>query len=265
MKRIVAILVLSLLTVQSVLAENFDHGVWDQLLKQHVITINDGHATAVDYQGMATDRAQLKAYLALLEGVREAELDQWAEQQQLAFLINAYNAWTVELILTAWPDIESIKELGGFLSSPWSKKFIPLLGATWSLDNIEHDLIRGSGRYDDPRIHFAVNCASIGCPALRAEAYVGDKLDQQLDEQTKLFLGDRSRNTLQGNKLKVSAIFKWYREDFEKGWLGYNSLSEFLLHYADALNLPSTQIERLRSNDLDIDYLDYDWRLNEKS
>lgn len=115
--------------------------------------------------------------------VDQLEFDQWSTRQQLAFLINAYNAWTVELILEKWPDIDSIKDLGGIFSSPWRKEFISLLGEKRSLDNIEHDLIRGSGRYQDPRIHFAVNCASIGCPALRAEAYTGAKINQQLDQQ----------------------------------------------------------------------------------
>ena len=92
-------------------------------------------------------------------------------------MINAYNAWTVEFILTKYPDLDSIKDLGSFFNSPWDKEFIPLLGKTVSLNDIEHGLIRGSDRYNDPRIHFAVNCASIGCPALREEAYTGDKLN----------------------------------------------------------------------------------------
>ena len=139
------------------------------------------------------------------------------------------------MILTKCPDLESIKDLGSFFQSPWGKSFIPLLGGTRSLDDIEHGLIRGSGRYKDPRVHFAANCASIGCPSLRAEAYVGDRLDEQLEDAARSFLRDRSRNRLDEGELKVSSIFKWYRNDFEKGWRGKHSLAQFLAGYADSL------------------------------
>ncbi len=226
--------------------------------------INDGKATAVNYRGMAGDRNQLQQYEKSLSAVSKRQFDQWPKADQLAFLINAYNAWTVALILTEWPDLESIKDLGGLFSSPWSKQFVPLLGKTRSLDDIEHSLIRGSGRYQDPRIHFAVNCASIGCPALRPEAYRGEILNRQLDEQTRLFLADSSRNRLEGNTLELSAIFKWYREDFEKGWMKVNTLEDFLIAYADALALPPATLKQVAAKAIDIDYLDYDWRLNEK-
>lgn len=170
-----------MLTLQSVQANSFDHGAWDQLLRNHVISFNGGEQTSVDYQGMQSDGQVLKQYLNQLSRIRPSQFEQSPKSSQLAFLINAYNAWTVELILTAWPNLESIKDLGGFLSSPWRKEFIPLLGETRSLDDIEHNLIRGSGAYNDPRIHFAVNCASIGCPALRPEAYVGNRLHEQLN------------------------------------------------------------------------------------
>ena len=264
LKRLLAFALLSLLTLQTALAETFDHSQWDSLLKAHVSTINDGKATTVDYHGMARDRNRLQQYEKALSAVAQDQFDQWPKEDQLAFLINAYNAWTVALILTAWPDLGSIKDLGGLFSSPWSKEFIPLLGKTRSLDDVEHGLIRGSDRYQDPRIHFAVNCASIGCPALRPEAFRGDILDRQLDEQTRLFLADRSRNRLEGDTLKLSAIFKWYREDFEKGWMKVNTLEDFLMAYADALSLPPATIKKVQAKAIDIDYLDYDWRLNEK-
>lgn len=266
---IVKILILAFLAVPIAWAETlksatFDHGRWDRLLAEHVLPINAGQATAVDYQGMKADQQELKAYLAALSRVSQAQFDQWSKQDQLAFLINAYNAWTVELILTAWPDVKSIKDLGGFFSSPWSKEFVSLLGKTRTLDDIEHKLIRGSGRYNDPRIHFAVNCASIGCPALRAQGYEGDLLDQQLDEQTRLFLSDRSRNGVEGDVVKLSPIFKWYREDFEKGWRGFNRLEDFLLAHSDALLLPNTVAIKLKTGKGNIEFLDYDWRLNKK-
>lgn len=105
---------------------------------------------------------------------------------------------------------------------------MPLLGKTRSLDDIEHGLIRGNGKYNDPRIHFAVNCASIGCPALREEAYNATDLESQLQEQTVRFLSDMTRNIAQDNTLSVSSIFKWYGDDFEQGFKGANTLQQFL-------------------------------------
>ncbi|MCB1647686.1 MAG: DUF547 domain-containing protein, partial [Pseudomonadales bacterium] len=147
--------------------------------------------------------------------------------------------------------------------SPWKKAFIPLLGQTLSLDNIEHDMIRAEDVYKEPRIHFAVNCASIGCPALRTEAYTGEALEQQLEEQTVAFLSDRSRNRVEAGELKVSAIFTWYQQDFEKGWGGYGSLQSFFVQYASALGLSDQQVRALADDDMEIGYLPYDWQLND--
>ncbi|GAB3487351.1 DUF547 domain-containing protein [Marinomonas epiphytica] len=242
----------------------FDHDVWDKLVTAHVHLIEGGKASQVDYQAFADNRAVLKGYLSQLEAVDQASFDAWPKDDQLAFLINAYNAWTVELILTNWPDLESIKNLGSLFSSPWSKSFIPLLGKERSLDDIEHKLIRGTDRYQDPRIHFAVNCASIGCPALANQAYQGDNLDHLLEAQTQLFLGDSSRNRLVGDTLEISSIFKWYKEDFEKGWKGYQSLESFLAHYGEYLSLSEGDIAQLTAKKMDIDFLKYDWGLNAK-
>ncbi len=239
-----------------------DHSSWDSLLKKHVVSISGGQGTQVDYAGFMADRGQLKQYLSMTSGVTRAEFDGWNKSGQLAFLINAYNAWTVELILTAYPKLTSIKDLGSLFQSPWKKRFIPLLGETRSLDDIEHNLIRGSGRYNDPRIHFAVNCASIGCPALRPEAYLPERLEDQLEDAATLFLSDRSRNRLDGDSLKVSSIFKWYREDFEKGWRGANRLEKFFLLYKKPLGLDDAAASRLASGGIAIEFLDYDWRLN---
>ncbi len=242
----------------------FDHSSWDRLLSAHVEVSQGGQSTVVDYDGMMKDRSVLKKYLHQLMAVSKYQFDRWPSNEQLAFLINAYNAWTVELILTQWPNLSSIKDLGGFFRSPWDKEFLILLGATRSLDDIEHGLIRESGKYKDPRIHFAVNCASIGCPALRVEAYSGSVLDQQLDAQTTLFLSDQTRNRVDGETIRLSSIFKWYRGDFEKGWHGFNRLEDFLLVYVEALNLSNAQIEQLKNGETNIEFLDYDWRLNKK-
>ena len=257
-------LLLLLSTVYSAvsMAQETLHQPWQTLLAQHVKPINNGHSSQVDYAGMKMERAQLKTYLAALSSVDKNVFAQWSGPKQLAFLINAYNAWTVEFILTAYPDLSSIKDLGSFFSSPWSKKFIPLLGETRSLDNIEHQLIRGDNKYGDPRIHFAVNCASIGCPALREEAYSAEKLEQQLNEQTVRFLTDTSRNRFNDSSMELSAIFKWYGDDFTLGFRGSNSLPTFILLYHQALNLTPAQQALLKSENMDNKFLNYDWTLN---
>jgi len=243
-------------------AAGFDHSNWGKLLQEHVRVLANGQASQVDYGGLLAKKDVLNGYLETLSAVKREAFDAWPTDEQLAFLINAYNSWTVELILTRYPDLESIKDLGSFFQSPWKKRFIPLLGKTRSLDDIEHELIRGSGRYNDPRIHFAVNCASIGCPALRAEPYLGSDLQHQLTEAARLFLKDRSRNRLDGGVLQVSPIFKWYREDFTKGWQGIKSLEQFLADHGEALALTKEQAAAVRTGEIGIEFLDYDWRLN---
>ena len=125
-----------------------------------------------------------------MSAVPPAEFERWSREQQMAFLVNAYNAFTVELILTRWPDLKSIKDLGSLLQSPWKKKFFVLLGEERHLDWIEHEQLRP--RYQDPRVHAAVNCASIGCPALRPEAFVAPRLDAQFDDGMQRFMSDRT-------------------------------------------------------------------------
>jgi len=244
------------------------HDTWNNLLNKNVVAINNNHSTEVDYAGMQAQHHELKTYLDLLSSVTVSDFDRWEKPKQLAFLINAYNAWTVELILTKYPKLESIKDLGSFFSSPWSKSFISLLGEKRSLNEIEHDLIRGAvdaqgnAKYNDPRIHFAVNCASIGCPALRAEAYTAVDLEEQLQQQTVRFLSDNTRNIAQENTVKLSSIFKWYQDDFEKGYKGAYSLEAFILLYSDALKLTLEQKKSLKKDNMNIKFLDYNWDLN---
>ena len=244
---------------------SFDHRIWDQLLKQTVVVVSDGHTTQVDYAGAARQRSQLERYLDQVASVQRPDFDRWSASEQLALLINAYNAATVELVLTRYPAIRSIKDLGKLWQSPWQKPLVRLLGEKRSLDNIEQELIRTSGRYNDPRVHFALNCASIGCPALRPEAYVASRLDQQLEDQARMFLGDRSRNNLSQSTLQVSPIFKWYRSDFESGWRGITRLPDFLAQYASVLGLTPGELQRLQTGSIGISYLGYDWRLNARN
>jgi hypothetical protein len=241
------------------------HAAWTALLKKHVVLLDGGKASQLRYAGMASDRAALKAYTDSLSAVSAAAFAALPKPQQMAFLINAYNAFTVELILTRYPKLASIRDLGTLLQNPWKPKFIKLLGTDMSLDNIEHDTLRAKGRYDDPRIHFAVNCASIGCPMLREEAFVGDKLEAQLEEQARRFMGDRSRNRYNSSsgKLELNKIFDWYCDDFKQGHRGISSLASFAGRHADLLSDTPGDRDKLRGQQVEVTFLDYDWKLND--
>ena len=248
-------------------APGFDHrhAAWTALLRKHVLVLRGGQASQVRYVGFKTDRAALKLYRDGLSTVSEAAFKAFSKPQQMAFLINAYNAFTVELILTKYPALTSIKDLGNLFSSPWKPKWIALLGGSVSLDDIEHGMLRERGRFDDPRVHFAVNCASVGCPPLREEAFVAERLDAQVDEQVLRFMSDRTRNRFAGatDRLEVSKIFDWYGDDFKLGHRGIASLAGFTARYADPLaDLPADR-DRIRNQRVDISFLPYDWKLND--
>jgi Protein of unknown function, DUF547 len=240
----------------------FDHGHagWDALLKKHVRWLPDQKQSRVDYDGFKTDRAALKKVLDAMSAVTPSEFERWSREQQMAFLVNAYNAFTVELILARWPDLKSIKDLGSLLQSPWKKKFFMLLGEERHLDWIEHEQLRP--RYKDPRVHAAVNCASIGCPALRNEAFVAPKLEAQFDDGMMRFMTDRTRNRVVSGKLEVNMIFKWFREDFEQGWQGFRKLEDVFARYAVQLSDQPDEQRKLRERALPPSFLDYDWSIN---
>lgn len=256
------------LLLASNLAQAFDHRhvALTALLDRHVAWNAEGTATSVDYAGVRRDRAALEACLTSLSAVTPGDYARWPKDRQLAFLINAYNAWTLALVVDADPEPASIRELGGWFRSPWKRRFIPLLGETRSLDDIEHELIRGAPDFAEPRIHFAVNCASIGCPALRPEAYRAEQLDAQLEDQTRRFLRDRTRNRYDAatRTLQLSKLFDWYAGDFDLPFRGGRSLAAFLGPHADALGLDAEARQALADGRLDIDFLDYDWRLNRR-
>lgn len=243
-------------------ASALDPGYADygRLLGRHVHWIANGHASAVDYAGLKHERATLQAVLTELSSVSAAQFDGWNRDEQKAFLINAYNAFTLELILSRHPDLESIRDLGTLLRSPWKKPFFRLLGEERHLDWIEHEMLRP--RYRDPRVHFAINCASIGCPALRPEAFHADRLDAQLDDQQRRFLADRLRNRFNpaDGTLSVSPIFKWFTADFDAASGG---LAQWFARNADALADRDAERTRLRERNFRIEFLDYDWSLND--
>tara|TARA_B100000676_G_scaffold303622_1_gene354426 strand:- start:632 stop:1426 length:795 start_codon:yes stop_codon:yes gene_type:complete len=242
----------------------FDHQRWDALLADHVTWQRDGVTTSVDYQGFRNDRAALDAYLVALSQVPADDFARWPRSEQLAFLINAYNAFTVDLILRQDTLPTSIRDIGSFFSGPWDQRFFRLLGEERTLDDVEHEMIRGNPALMDPRIHFAVNCASVGCPALRPEAYRGDELEQQLADSTRRFLSDRQRNRFndEPTRLEVSKIFDWYEDDFVDA---AGSLHHYLLQYADTLEIPANHRKSLDAERLKIQFLDYDWSLNSET
>ncbi len=223
-------------------AKPITHELWTSLLNKHVST--DGH---VNYEGFIEDKVTFDKYLTLLQN-NHPNKKQWSDNEQLAYWINAYNAFTVKLIVDNYP-LESIKDIKRglvFVNTVWDMKFIQIEKATYDLNNIEHGIIRK--QFDEPRIHFAVNCASVSCPNLRNEAFVADRLDEQLTEQSKYFLRNNLKNNITADRIKISKIFNWFKGDFTKN----GSLIDFLNLYA-----PS----KINSN-ATIEYMDYDWGLN---
>lgn len=238
-------------------AREFDHShpVWTAILQKYVFV--KGLTNTVNYRALKNDSTGLEEYLRSVEAISKEEFDKFSENEKLAFLINAYNAFTVKLILDHYP-VKSIKDIGPFLSSPWKVNFFSLLGEQRNLGNIENDMIRKW--FNEPRIHFAIVCASVGCPALQNQAYTASLLDKQLSSASQDFLSDRRRNRYvpETGKLEISSIFKWYDGDFAKK---YGSLETFLAPRITAN--PEFQAI-IREKKAPISYLDYDWSLNEK-
>ena len=224
-------------------SEPITHELWDGLLKKHVSA-----AGKVNYKGILADSAKLNRYLNLL-GSHHPNAAHWTRNEQFAYWLNAYNAFTIKLICDNYP-LKSIKDIKNgipFVNTVWDLKFIKIEGATYDLNNIEHGIIRAN--FFDPRIHCAVNCASNSCPRLLPEAFTAEKLEAQLEFAIRDFLRDTSKNVIEKNAVRLSSIFNWYQSDFTKK----GSLVQFLNLYA-----PIKIDEKAK-----ISYLDYDWRLND--
>ena len=221
-----------------------DHTVLSKILSESLKV--DGAQTLVNYKQLKKTPRQLDAYLETLSSLKKSEYDRFTRDQKLALMINAYNAFTLKLMRDAWP-VKSIRDLGSLFTNPWKKEFFKLLGQERHLDWIEHEVIRKE--FNEPRIHFAVNCASIGCPTLRQEAFIASKLDSQLEEQAKIFLNDESKNTIKNGKSYLSKIFEWYGDDFIKE---EKNILIVLNQWRDDKFQESSKI----------DYLDYDWAAN---
>lgn len=218
----------------------FDHSAFDGLLARHARP----DMGRVDYKGLSAEGPMLEAYAKRLGDVA---LESLSRVEQKALLINAYNAFTLLLILENYP-LASIKDL----PSPWKTKRWKLGGDVVSLDDIEHGLLRPT--YKDPRVHFALNCASIGCPPLADSAFVGEALDAQLDEATRRALTDSRYARVDGPTLHVTALMNWYGDDFvAEGWSPRAAtVAAFVALYRDDVAADAT-----------VEFLDYDWRLND--
>jgi hypothetical protein len=222
--------------------EHLEHKTWTKLLKKYVT--EDGH---VNYAGIKTEEKVLDDYLTVLSQNHPEE--SWKKEDQLAYWINAYNAFTVKLIVKNLP-VKSIKDLGGGIykvNTPWDIKFIKIGDETYDLNNIEHGIVRK--QFNDPRVHFALNCASVSCPRLRNEAYVGSKINEQLDDQSKYFINNKSKNHIMGSSASISKIFDWFNGDFKET----GGVVQFINKYADVKMNDKTKIS----------YLEYDWSLND--
>lgn len=235
------------------LAFDHSHAAWTALLHKHVI-VNES-ASQVDYLSFKKDAGAFDEYTRNLSAVTKAEYDGFSQEQKIAFLINAYNAFTIKIILEHYP-VKSIKDIGSLFRNTWKIKFINLLGKEMSLDAIEHEHLRKN--FNEPRVHFAINCAAKGCPALRSEAYTAEHLSAQLENQAKQFLRDSSRNRLdiKAMKLELSMIFKWFAEDFQRGG---NTVQKFVSAF---ITDDPTIKAKLIAGALSVGYLDYDWNLN---
>lgn len=223
------------------------HEIFDKLLKKNVTA--DGK---VNYKAFIKDSLELNKYLNLISSTPPDEKN-WSRYEQMTYWINAYNAYTIKLIIKYYP-IKSIKDIGSniqipFVNTPWDIKFIMIGKEKMDLNNIEHGNLRK--KFDDPRVHMALVCASKSCPILLNEAYDAKRLDDQFAKQTKAFLADPFRNKLSPSKPQLSMIFKWYGMDFNKNG---GSVRDFVNKYSDVKIKPDAKIS----------HVDYDWGLNEQ-
>ncbi|TYA53110.1 DUF547 domain-containing protein [Formosa maritima] len=219
---------------QSTNAQALQFNSWNEFLQKHVNNSGD-----VNYKSI------IKNQRLLLNSLNDFSKNQpnnsWSKEEKLAYWINAYNAFTIKLIIDKYP-IKSIKDI----KKPWEEKFIPIEKQLMSLNEIEHNILR---KLDEPRIHFAIVCASKSCPKLLNEAYTPSKLDHQLTIATEEFLSDNTKNNVSEDNIKLSKIFKWFSEDFTQN----GSLIDFLNQYSKIEISPKAN----RS------FLDYNWDLNE--
>ena len=248
----------------SVYGEAFDttHSAFNALLQNHVV------AGRVDYAALHKSPTDLDHYVKSLASVPETTFNGWSQNDQIAYLVNLYNAATLQLILDHYP-VKSIRKIGSVLKGPWDMPVVPLHGKLITLNNLEHDVLRK--QYDEPRLHMALVCAAISCPPLRSEAYTGELLDQQLHDQSKVYIASDAGTMIDvdANSVSVSAIFKWYGKDFVKAHADRMPKGQHTDKERGTLGFVSRYAEEADRNyilkgNYRVRYLDYDWSLNEQ-
>ncbi|OSQ46237.1 DUF547 domain-containing protein [Thalassospira alkalitolerans] len=234
-----------------------DHSIWQDILDRHLILEKAG-VSLFDYRSAkAQSRSELDAYIAAMQAVA---ISTYNRDQQLAYWINLYNAETVAIVIDHYP-VESIHDIdispGFFSSGPWGKKVLQVEGRSLSLDDIEHRILRPI--WKDARIHYTVNCASVGCPALAADAYDADKLEEQLDTAALAFIRDPRavQLTPDDTEIKLSSLYDWYRSDFG------DEDQTFADHLARYSGLKLATWLSVHGDDLPIADYEYDWSLND--
>ncbi len=220
--------------VSTIEAAKLSHESWNALLQKYVTS-----SGKVDYAGFSKEKEKLQAYLDLLAA--NPVQKSWSGNEQMAYWINAYNAFTVKLIIDHMP-VKSITNIHS--GKPWSKKWIKLGDQTYSLDQIENEILRP--QFKDARIHFAVNCAAQSCPPLLNKAWTADNLESNFETQAKKFINNPKFNILSEKKVQISKIFEWYSADF-------GDIVTYLNKYSEV---------EIKSN-AKVTYLEYDWALND--
>lgn len=263
MNRTLASIAIVALAAGAVWAQAFDHShaAYDAVLKTRV---KDG---MVDYKALKADPEALDQYMDTLAAVSEAHFKAWTKPQQIAFLANLYNAATLRLILDHYP-VKSIKDIGSIFNGPWDQQAVRLFGQTITLNTLEHGILRK--QYNEPRIHMALVCAAKGCPPLRSEAYTPERLNEQLDDQARRYLASRAGLQIEraNGESHLSSIFKWYGKDFVAKYTppaGFDGLkgTERAVAYFCSRHVSAADRKYLAAGGYKLDYLDYDWSLNE--
>lgn len=233
--------------------KTIDHKAFSQLLKQYVKADKNG-LNRVDYKGFKTKQSALKSYIKTLETVKVTSL---SKSEQFAYWANLYNAVTINVVLDAYP-VKSIKDIdispGIFSNGPWGKKLVTIEGTKISLDDIEHQILRKV--HKDPRVHYAVNCASVGCPNLQNQAFDGKNLQAQLNRAARDYVNSNRGAVVKGNRLAISKIYVWFKKDF--GGNDRGVLAHLKKHADKDLKAKITKIGSINSSF-------YDWTLNDQS
>ena len=240
MRKLMLLSALVLMSCLSFASDKPDHSIWDRLLNEYV-----NSKGFVDYKGMKVQMDTLDNYLKQL--IEHSPQSDWSKNEKKAYYINAYNAYCIKFVLTKYP-VASVNDINFSGKEIWDFKMVHLGDKTVTLRYLENDILRKMG---DPRIHFAINCASYSCPKLANKAYTASNVNSMMDKMAKVFINDASKNEITAKKVRLSMIFDWYKDDFIKDG---QTLIDFLNKYADVPINANAKVE----------YLEYNWALNKQ-